>query len=488
MLIHFDCRATRTAFSPTHTYMAKQSKRKKQRSLLQQVCHPNAAGIDIAAEEIVVAVPEGRDAQAVRSFGTFNDDLRQAVDWLLASDIQTVAMESTGNYWVPLYDFLQDANINVCLVNARHVKGVPGRKTDVQDAQWLQQLHTAGLLNASFVPDIDIRRMRYLYRQREDLIRNGAREIQHMQKAFNEMNVQLHHVISDIDGLSGRRIIEAIIEGHREPLQLAMLRHSRCKTPLEDVLKALDGNYCDEYVFVLRQAYERWKETQRQIAEVERFLGKLLQAYQVDDISNAKPNPTKQMELPMNLEAQLAILPTSKQSTKHEPNFDVRKEACRIYKTDLSLIPGVSSGVIGALLTEVGGADAFRERFRSGKHFASWLGLCPDNRISGNKLLGSKTRPVTSRLAYQLRMGSMTLWRNESAIGDYCRRMKAKLGKAEGITATAHKLARIIYALITEAKAYEETVITRMPEKVRNRRLHNLKKQAEKLGMQLVAT
>ncbi len=189
-------------------------------------------------------------------------------------------MESTGNYWVPLYDFLQAANIDVCLVNARHVKGVPGRKTDVQDAQWLQQLHTAGLLNASFVTDISIRRMCYLYRQREDLIRNGAREIQHMQKA---MNVQLHHVISDIDGLSGRRIIEAIIEGQRDPLHLAMLRHSRCKTPLEGVLKALDGNYCDEYVFVLRQAYERWKESQRQIAEVERFLGELLQAYQVDD-------------------------------------------------------------------------------------------------------------------------------------------------------------------------------------------------------------
>ncbi len=468
--------------------MAKLSKRKKQRSLLQQVCHPDAAGIDIAAEEIVIAIPEGRDAHTVRSFGTFNADLKDAISWLLDSSIQTVAMESTGNYWVPLYDFLQEANIQVCLVNARHVKGVPGRKTDVQDAQWLQQLHTAGLLNASFVPDKDIRRMRYLYRQRDDLIRSGAREIQHMQKAYNEMNVQLHHVISDIDGLSGRRITEAIIDGRRDPLELAMLRHPSCKTPLEDVCKALDGNYCDEYIFVLRQAYERWKEAQRQIAEAERFLGTLLESYQVDPASTSQPHPSGQTELPLNLDAQAPPSPTRKQSTKHEPRFDVRKQACRIYRTDLSRIPGISSGVLGALLTEVGGADAFKERFRSAKHFASWLGLCPDNRISGNKLLGSKTRSVKSRLAYQLRMGSMTLWRNESAIGDYCRRMKAKLGKAEGITATAHKLARIIYTLITTGKTYDEKIITQMPEKVRNRRLRNLQNQAKKLGLELVAT
>lgn len=467
--------------------MAKLPKRKKQRSLLQQVCHPDAAGIDIAAEEIVIAIPEGRDAHTVRSFGTFNADLREAVSWLLQSGIRTVAMESTGNYWVPLYDCLQEASIEVCLVNARHVKGVPGRKTDVQDAQWLQQLHTAGLLNASFVPDKDIRRMRYLYRQRDDLIRSGSREIQHMQKAFNEMNVQLHHVISDIDGLSGRRIIEAIIDGRRDPLELAMLRHPSCKTPLEDVLKALDGNYCDEYVFVLRQAYERWKESQRQIAEAERFLGTLLEAYQVDQTQSECTENAAQAELAFDLDPLTTPPQKRKQSTKHEPRFDVRKQACRIYGTDLSAIPGISSGVLGALLTEVGGADAFIGRFHSAKHFASWLGLCPDNRISGNKLLGSKTRSVKSRLAYQLRMGSMTLWRNESAIGDYSRRMKAKLGKAEGITATAHKLARIIYTLITTGQPYDEKVITHMSEKVRNKRLRNLQRQAEKLGMELVA-
>ena len=357
----------------------------------------------------------------------------------------------------------------------------------MQDAQWLQQLHTAGLLNASFVPDKDIRRMRYLYRQRDDLIRSGSREIQHMQKAFNEMNVQLHHVISDIDGLSGRRIIEAIIDGRRDPLELAMLRHPSCKTPLEDVLKALDGNYCDEYVFVLRQAYERWKESQRQIAEAERFLGTLLEAYQVDQTQSECTENAAQAELAFDLDPLTTPPQKRKQSTKHEPRFDVRKQACRIYGTDLSAIPGISSGVLGALLTEVGGADAFIGRFHSAKHFASWLGLCPDNRISGNKLLGSKTRSVKSRLAYQLRMGSMTLWRNESAIGDYSRRMKAKLGKAEGITATAHKLARIIYTLITTGQPYDEKVITHMSEKVRNKRLRNLQRQAEKLGMELVA-
>lgn len=468
--------------------MAKKSKRKKQLSLLQQVCHPNAAGIDIAADEIVVAVPEGRDSQVVRSFATFNENLREAVAWLVESDIHTVAMESTGNYWVPLYDFLGKAGIEVCLVNARHVKGVPGRKTDVQDAQWLQQLHTAGLLNASFVPDANVRRMRYLYRQREDLIRSGAKEIQHMQKAFNEMNVRLHSVISDIDGWSGRRIIEAIIAGQRDPHDLAMLRHIRCKASYEEVVKALDGNYCDEYVFVLRQAYERFKEAHRQIAEVEGFLGQLFRAYQRETTPAPAPgnDNTAQMEFSMNLESQPARRATGKQSTKHEPLFDVRKEACRIYGTDLSRIPGISSGVIGTLLTEVGGTDTFKDRFRNAKRFASWLGLCPDNRVSGNKLLSSKTRSVKSRLAYQLRMAAMTVWRSESAIGDYCRRMKAKLGNAEGIAATAHKLARIIYALITTGKTYDEAVVTKLSEKARGRRLKNLQKQAEKLGMQLV--
>ena len=467
--------------------MAKRSKRKKQLSLLQQVCHPNAAGIDIAADEIVVAIPEGRDTQAVRSFPTFNEDLRKAVAWLVEAGIQTVAMESTGNYWVPLYDFLCDAGIEVCLVNARHVKGVPGRKTDVQDAQWLQQLHTAGLLKASFVPDANVRRMRYLYRQREDLIRNGASEIQHMQKAFNEMNVRVHSVISDIDGWSGRRIIEAIIAGQRDPHELAMLRHVRCKTPYKEVIKALDGNFCDEYVFVLRQAYERWKEAHRQIAEVEGFLGELFRAYQRDATPEPESGNAAQMELSINLEPQPARQAVAKKSTKHEPLFDVRKEACRIYQTDLTLIPGIASGVLGTMITEVGGADAFKNRFGSGKRFGSWLGLCPDNRISGNKLLSSKTRSVKSRLAYQLRMAAMTLWRNDSAIGDYCRRMKAKLGNAEGITATAHKLARIIYALITTGKTYDENVVTQISEKTRNRRLKNLQRQAEKLGMQIVA-
>ncbi len=479
MLIHFRLSGHSHCISPTKLFMAKQSKSKKERFLLQQVCHPNAAGIDIAAEEIVVAVPDGRDTQAVRSFGTFNVDLQQAVTWLLDSGIETVAMESTGNYWVPLFDLLQEAKIEVCLVNARHVKGVPGRKTDVQDAQWLQQLHTAGLLNASFVPDADVRRMRYLYRYRDDLIRAGAREIQLMQKALNEMNVQLHHVISDIDGLSGRRIISAIIEGQRDPLQLAMLRHSRCKTPLEDVLKALDGNYCEEYVFALRLAYERWMEVHRQITELERFLGNLLKAFKKEEAPMPESKAAKQMELPMNLDR--------KQDTKHEPIFDVRKHAHRIYGTDLSLIPGVSSGVLGTLLTEVGTADAFKERFHSSKSFASWLGLCPDNRISGNKVLGSKTRSIKSRLAYQLRMAAMTLWRNDSFLGDYCRRMKAKLGNAEGITATAHKLARIIYNLITTGQTYDESHLSRMPLRVRDRRIKNLQKQAAKLGMQIIA-
>lgn len=481
--------------------MKRKSKRKKYKTLFQEVCHPNAAGADIGAEEIVIAIPADRDENPVRTFGTFNDDLQEAVAWLKEKEIATIAMESTGNYWVAFFDFLREAGIDVCLVNARHVKGVPGRKTDVCDAQWIQQVHTAGLLRCSFVPEEDVRHMRYLYRHREDLIRSGAREIQHMQKVFNEMNVQLHHVISDIDGWSGQRIIQAIIDGERDPAKLAALRHSRCRTPLEDVIKALDGNYRDEYVFVLKQAFERWHQSQRQVSEAESVLGTMMSAYskQEPSIHDSDEEPSVDDEDPGSSGGKktrpyaLKVLPDSdgkdpapSSPGKHDPCFDLCGEARRIYGTDLSLVPGVSSGVLGALLTEVGGPDQFRANFKNGKHFASWIGLCPDNRISGGKHLSTKTRKVKSRIAYNLRLAAGTLWRSDNAMGDYCRRMKARLGKPEGITATAHKLARILFTLITTGRTYNEEALRKMSPATRERRLKNLAKQAKRLGLQLV--
>ena len=439
----------------------------------------------------MVAVGRDKDSNPVRGFGTHNEGLREAVAWLVKTGTKTVAMESTGNYWVPLYDFLQSAGIEVCVVNARHVKGVPGRKTDVQDAQWLQQLHMAGLLRASFVPAQDVLSLRYLQRHRETLVCSGGREIQHMQKVFNEMNVQLHHVISDIDGLSGRRIIEAIIQGERNPETLADLRHPSCKTPRVDVIRSLDGNFREEFIIVLKQCYARWQQAQQQVAQVDCQLGQMLSEFEVDQSTSTSPKKGKTYNLetsPGNPEdPNIPILATPKQAGKREPVYDVRKEATRIYGTDLTLIPSVGSGTLSALLTEVGGRNAFAEKFKTAHHFASWLGLCPDNRISGNKKLGAKTRKVKSRLAYQLRMGAMTLWRNNSELGQYCRRMKTRLGKAEGITAAAHKIARIIFSLITTAATYDDKIVGTMTESQANRRIKNLQKAAQRLGFQLVA-
>lgn len=440
----------------------------------------------------MVAVGQDKDENPVRGFATHNEGLREAVVWLVEMGTKTVAMESTGNYWVPLYDFLQSAGIEVCVVNARHVKGVPGRKTDVQDAQWLQQLHTAGLLRASFVPEQEVLSLRYLQRHRETLVRSGGREIQHMQKVFNEMNVQLHHVISDIDGLSGRRIIEAIIQGERNPQTLADLRHPSCKTPRTEVIRALDGNFREEFIIVLKQCYARWQQTQQQVSEVDRQLGEMLSQFEVDQSVPTSPEKGRAYTLKADCadcpqDPDIPLLATPKQASKREPVYDVRSEAIRIYGTDLVLIPSVGSGTLSALLTEVGGRNAFAEKFKTDHHFASWLGLCPDNRISGNKKLGVKTRKVKSRLAYQLRMGAMTLWRNDSELGGYCRRMKTRLGKAEGITATAHKIARIIFSLITTGNTYDDKIVGTVTEAQAKRRIKGLQKAAQRLGFQLVA-
>ena len=477
--------------------MAKKSTKRKQTQLLNQVCHPNAGGIDVGSREIMVAVGSDKSDEPVRAFPTHNQGLREAVVWLKECGIETVAFEATGNYWVCLYDFLQGADIAPWLVNARHVKGVPGRKTDVQDARWLQQLHTAGLVHRSFVPDQDVLTLRYLQRHRDDLVRSSGREIQHMQKVFNEMNVQLHHVISDIDGWSGQRIIKAVIEGERDPEALTDLRHPKCKTPRGEVVRALDGNYREEYILVLKQCYERWQHAHQQIVEVDQKIGQLLSQFERDQTVE-NPNDGEEASgrtyvIASGEEAEsgekavaVPILATRHQSKKREPVYDIRSEAARIYGTDLTLIPGVSSGVLSALLTEIGGRNAFVEKFKSAHHLASWLGLCPDNRISGNKTLGSKTRRVKSRLAYQLRMSAMTLWRSESELGQYCRRMKSKLGKPEGITATAHKLIRIIYKLIATGTAYDDKIAGEMSEARKQRRIRGLQKAAERLGLQLI--
>ncbi|MEL6172353.1 MAG: IS110 family transposase [Pseudomonadota bacterium] len=469
--------------------MAKKKQSGKVKNLLQQVCHPDAVGIDLGAEEFYAAIsPETAQAagldQSVKMFTTFNSGIREAIEWFAEHGVKTIAMESTGNYWCALYDQLSEAGFEVFLVNAGHCKSLPGRKTDVCDAQWIQQLHTAGLLKKSYIPEDDIRAIRYLMRHRDKQIKNHGSEIQHMQKALTEMNVQLHHILSDIDGWSGQRIIEAIINGERDLGVLTDLRHPACRTARDTVIAALDGNFRPEYLFALKQSFEKSKQIKAQIAEVEAELDRLLSKFSGAATEQEELDPAQSQTTDSSQSPKKHYQLKTSGNGKRELNISFIDHARAIYRVDLSTIPGVADGIIGCLLTEVGDASAFKS-FENAQHFASWLGLCPDNRITGRKVKRTKTRKVDNPLAVALRIAAQTLWRSDNALGDYSRKMKARLGKPEGITATAHKLARIIYAVITTGQPYDEAAHQATNPRNLKRQIKNLEKKAAKLGLTL---
>ncbi len=433
--------------------------------------NPHAAGIDIGARELVAAVPpQSTTGPAVRTFTSFTADVEALRDWLLSCGVRTVAMESTGNYWITAYDLLEEAGIGVFLVNARHVKGVPGRKTDVQDAAWLQQLHAAGLLRKSFRPAQEIVSLRYLMRHRQTLVSAAARQIQAMQKIMTEMNLKIQHVFSDVDGVSAQAIITAIIAGERDPAKLAALRDRRCRSSLADIKSALAGNYREEYLFVLKQCQSTWQRIQDDIAACDEQIAILTQRVHAE-----APGP-----LPDPLTGH------QHKASKNSPQIDIFEEAWRYYGVDLSAVPGVSTGLLSVLMSELGTGAQILASFRSGSAFASWLGLCPDNRISGGRILKAKTRQVSNRVANALRMGVFGLHRSQTKMGEYTRRMKGRLGKAEGITAGAHKLARIVYALIATRKPYDEAEAFKITPRSLERQHAQLIKQAQSLGFQLV--
>lgn len=460
----------RKAKSKTPPQKASQPKALPDPALNQRIIHPNAAGIDMGAEELVAAIGEDRDSQPVRTFATFTSDLYALRDWLLARGVKTVAIESTGNYWVSLYQILEDAGVEVCLVNARYSKAVPGRKkTDVCDAQWLQQLHTAGLLAGSFRPAREIAPLRYLMRHRGELIADASRQLQLMQKVLTEMNLKLQHVLSDLDGHSGRAIIEAILAGERDPDRLARWRNPRCRASIEQIKKALQGDYRSEYLFVLGQCYRRWQGVQDQLREVD---GQMEQS--LGCIGPAQQNP-----LPAGERGQ-------HRRHKNSPGFDIYSQAWRFYGVDLSRIDGVSAGTLATLISELGTGEQIRAAFGHADAFCSWLALCPDNRISGGKVLKAKTRQTRNRVAAALRLCAQALNHSKSQLGEFCRRIKGRLGKAEGITAVAHKLARIIYAMITSGQPYDPNKAFQVSPANLRKRLSRLQKQAAAMGFELV--
>lgn len=431
--------------------------------------HPDAVGIDVGAEEFVAALPPDRCKQTVRTFPTYTSGVAALRDWLLEHGIKTAALESTGNYWIMLYDKLTEAGIDVYLVNARHVKGVPGKKTDVCDAQWLQQLHAAGLLRKSFRPALEIVPLRYLMRHRSEMIEHAATQLHLMQKVLTEMNLKLHHVFSDIDGASAQAIIAAILAGERDAQVLAKLRDRRCRSPLADILEALKGDYRPEYLFVLRQAWEAWQHTQKAIAACDAQLSAL--ALKVaGQIKTTLPAASNKQQHKL---------------AKNSPDMGIYQTGWRFYGVDLSDIPGVSAGLISSLVSEVGTREQMLGAFRSAGAFASWLGLCPDNRVSGGKVLKARTRKVPSRLARALRLAAFGLQRSDDPMGQMLRRFKGKLGKAEGTTATAHKLVRVIYGVIKSQRSYDAKEAFKLSPQKLERRRRRLQEEAAKLGFAL---
>jgi len=448
---------------------------KKKRGLCQQdrpVLEPNAAGIDVGAREMYVAIPPDRDSEPVRVFETFTVDLEALVNWLIERDITTVAMESTGVYWIPLFQMLEDRGVRACLVNARHMKNVPGRRTDWHECQWLQYLHATGLLRAAFRPEQNVCAMRTLLRHRSELITMAAQHVQHMQKALTQMNVQLHHVISDITGLTGLAIVDAIVAGERDTTKLAELRHKSIHADEETIRKSLQGDWRREHIFTLEQSRQMYSDYRKHIASCDQEIVKLLGDFKphVDiAVQPLKPH----------------LGPSRKRRTKRTGDFrfEVRTEAYKLFGVDVTLIPGLNQLAI-PLFSEVG--RDLTTRFPTSGHFVSWLGLCPDNDKSGGQVLWTGVRSIHNRAAQMFRMGASSLHHNASPVGDFLRRMKAKLGPTAGITAAAHKIAIIFYTLVTKQMEYDDSVWAARDALRQKRFEEKLKRQARQLGYELV--
>lgn len=432
------------------------------------IINPNAAGIDIGSEAHWVAVPQDRDEQPLRHFDCFTADLHAMADWLQNRGIESVAMESTGVYWIPVFQILETRGFEVKLVNARHVKNVPGRKTDVLDCQWLQRLHTYGLLNGSFRPEDSICVLRSYWRHRDNLIRYAAAHVQHMQKALTEMNIQLHKVISDITGVTGTKIIGAMLNGERNPMKLAKLKDPRIKASTEKIAKALEGDCRPEHLFALKQAVELYDFYHQQIQACDQQIEACLMEFdsKVDLASTPLP----------------ALKYKKKVRQNNMPRFDLRTHLYRITGVDFTQVDGPNAVSVQNILSEVGLDPA---AFKTEKRFASWLGLCPNNRITGGQVKGSKTRKVVNRAADAFRLSAQALSNSSSALGAYYRRMRARLGAPKAITATAHKLARIFFHLWKTGELYKDPGADYYEQQYKERVIKNMKIKAHNLGYKI---
>ena len=428
--------------------------------------HRRAAGVDIGSTFHVVAVPSDLATEPVRSFRSFTADLNQLADWLVSLGITTVAMESTGIYWIPVFEILEARGLEVVLVNARDAKNVPGRKTDVNDAQWIQQLHTYGLLRASFRPAADITALRAFLRHRERLVEYAASHVQHMQKALMQMNLQLHHVVSDITGVTGMNILRAIIAGERNPDVLALHRDVRCKASVATICEALTGNYRPEHVFALRQAIELYDTYGDKLKDCDAEIEQSLRALPKDDDAAAPAPPRR-----------------ARQAQKNEPRFEIRTLLYTLLGVDLTQIHGFGPYSVLRIIAECG---ADMTRWPTAKHFTSWLTLAPGSKISGGKVLSSRTRRSANRATSLLRLAAVSVGKTSTALGAFFRRLAARIGKAKAVTATARKLAVLFYNTLRHGAAYVDPGANYYEERYRQRTITNLRRRADALGFALV--
>jgi len=431
------------------------------------VLHPNAAGIDIGLEDLWVSVREDRDPEPVRRFGTTTPDLMALADWLKVCGAETVAMESTGVYWIPLYELLEARGFQVYLVNARQVKQVSGRKADETDCQWLRRLHAFGLLNNSFRPAAEMRALRAYMRHRADLIEHRAAHIQHMQKALHQMNVRLSPTVKDITGVTGLAIIRAILAGERDPLKLARWRDPRCAQPEAEFVKALTGNYRDEHVFALKQAVALYDAYTQQLVECDQELERKFSALK----------PVHDHDLP-------PLDRSDKRNThsKNAPAYDARSLLYQLLGVDLVAAGGLNEVTAQIIITEIG---TDMSRWQNDKHFCSWLHLAPHTDSSGGRVLRSHTLKTHNRATQAFRMAAQAVGKTDTALGAYFRRMRAKHGPKKAIVATAHKIARIVYFMLRDHKPFRDTTAEVYAQREREREIARLKKKATQLGFTL---
>ena len=462
--------------------MSKLSKRQRIRSsqgearpfegMSQVTVH--AAGVDIGAHEIMACVPDGDDRQLVRAFGTYTADLDALAAWFIDRGIETAAMESTGVYWIPLFETLEAHGIQCCLISAQAIKHVPGRKSDVLDCQWIQTLHSYGLLKASFRPDADLVALRTFLRHRAQLIEHRAPHVLHMQKALLQMNIQLSQVLSDVTGVTGQRIIRAIVAGERNPRTLAALRNYRCQKDEDEITMALTGTWRQEHLFVLTQALALFDFYTAQLSECDAYIERAFSVIKPRfELAPDEPLPTG-----------AAIPPRRKphSHSKNAPAVNTRAHIIRITGVDLVAVHGISNSIAQTILAEIG---TDMSKWPDAKHFCSWLGLAPKNDISGGKVLKSRTMHNRNRAAQGFRMAAQSVLRADCAFGAFYRQLKGRLGPAQALVATAHKMARTVYHMLKDHVPYHDIGAAEYNKHFREREVQYLQKKAAKLGYKL---